>query len=60
MLFHLIDRQQHDLIVLPSQFFLEPGVDGDETKVNGVSVGLADKWVVVPQETALFKRLEKL
>jgi hypothetical protein len=28
-------------------------VDGDETKVNGVSVGLADKWVVVPQETAL-------
>jgi hypothetical protein len=32
---------------------LEPIVDGDETKVNGVSVGLADKWVVVPQETAL-------
>jgi hypothetical protein len=42
-----------DLIVLPSQFFLGTLVDGDETKVNGVSVGLADKWVVVPQETAL-------
>jgi hypothetical protein len=38
---------------LPSQFFLGTLVDGDETKVNGVSVGLADKWVVVPQETAL-------
>jgi hypothetical protein len=42
-----------DLIVLPSQFFLGTLVDGDATQVNGVSVGLADKWVLVPQEIAL-------
>lgn len=42
-----------DLIVLPSQFFLGTLVDGDPEAVNGVSVGLADKWVLVPQEIAL-------
>jgi len=44
-----------DLIVLPSQFFLGTLVNGDAKKVNGVSVGLADKWVLVPQEIALVK-----
>jgi hypothetical protein len=44
-----------DLIVLPSQFFLGTLVDGDPKAINGVSVGLADKWVLVPQEVALVK-----
>jgi hypothetical protein len=44
-----------DLMVLPSMFFLGTLVDGDPTAINGVSVGLADKWVLVPQEVALVK-----
>jgi hypothetical protein len=52
-LFHLIDRQIRwfNSIAITALFW-NP-VDGDETKVNGVSVGLADKWVVVPTWNSL-------
>ncbi|MFI2741111.1 G-D-S-L family lipolytic protein [Zhouia sp. PK063] len=39
-----------DLIVLPASSFIGTTVGGDATKINGVSVPLEDKWVLVPQE----------
>lgn len=39
-----------DLIVLPASSFIGTTVGGDVTKVNGVSVPLADKWVLSKDE----------
>ncbi len=39
-----------DLLVLPSASFIGTTVGGDPTKVNGASVPLADKWVLIPAE----------
>lgn len=39
-----------DLIVLPASSFIGTTVGGDPTKVNGVSVPLADKWVFSKDE----------
>ena len=39
-----------DLIVLPASSFIGTTVGGDITKVNGVSVPLADKWVLSKNE----------
>lgn len=39
-----------DLIVLPASSFIGTFVGGDLTKVNGVSVPLADKWVLSKNE----------
>ncbi|MFM9826182.1 SGNH/GDSL hydrolase family protein [Flavobacterium sp.] len=39
-----------DLIVLPASSFIGTTVGGDPTKVNGVSVPLADKWVLSKNE----------
>jgi len=39
-----------DLIVLPASSFIGTTVGGDPTKVNGVSVPLADKWVLSKDE----------
>lgn len=36
----------HDLLVLPSSSFIGTTVGGDPTKVNGISVPLADQWVI--------------
>ena len=35
-----------DLLILPSRVFIGTTVNGDPTKVNGVSVPLADRWVL--------------
>jgi lysophospholipase L1-like esterase len=39
-----------DLIVLPALSFIGTTIGGDVTKVNGVSVPLADKWVLSKNE----------
>ena len=39
-----------DLIVLPALSFIGTTVGGDATKVNGVSIPLADKWVLSKDE----------
>jgi hypothetical protein len=39
-----------DLLVLTSRTFLGTTVGGDPTLINGVSVPLADKWVLTPEE----------
>mgnify|MGYP000396685954 CR=1 FL=1 len=39
-------------MVLPSMSFIGTAVGGDPTKVNGVSVPLADKWVLSKDEIA--------
>lgn len=39
-----------DLMVLPSMNFIGTAIGGDPTKVNGVSVPLADKWVLSKEE----------
>ena len=36
----------HDLVVLPAASFIGTTVGGDPTKVNGISVPLADQWIV--------------
>lgn len=41
-----------DLMVLPSMSFIGTAVGGDPAKVNGVSVPLADKWVLSKDEVA--------
>ncbi|WP_348812209.1 G-D-S-L family lipolytic protein [Flavobacterium maritimum] len=44
-----------DLMVLPSMNFIGTAIGGDPTKVNGVSVPLADKWVLSKEEIAEVK-----
>jgi lysophospholipase L1-like esterase len=44
-----------DLIVLPASSFIGTTVGGDATKVNGVSVPLADKWVLSKNEISEIK-----
>lgn len=39
-----------DLIVLPAASFIGTTVGGNPTLINGVSVPLADRWVLVPAE----------
>lgn len=39
-----------DLLVLPSASFIGTLVNNDPSKVNGVSVPLEDKWVLIPGE----------
>jgi len=39
-----------DLIVLPASSFIGTTVGGNPLQVNGVSVPLADKWVLIPSE----------
>ena len=41
-----------DLLVLPASSFIGTEVNDDPTKVNGVSVPLKDKWVLIPSELA--------
>ncbi|MFB3390294.1 G-D-S-L family lipolytic protein [Flavobacterium sp. LAR06] len=61
---HLTDLTQHnlpsyrqatkeDLLVLTSSYFIGTLVNDDPLKVNGLSVPLADKWVLTPEETTL-------
>lgn len=42
----------NDLIVLPARAVIGTAVGGNPTQINGVSVPLADKWVLVPTEIA--------
>jgi lysophospholipase L1-like esterase len=44
-----------DLIVLPASSFIGTAVGGDPSKVNGVSVPLADKWVLSKNEISELK-----
>jgi phospholipase/lecithinase/hemolysin/hydrogenase/urease accessory protein HupE len=44
-----------DLMVLPSMNFIGTSIGGDPTKVNGVSVPLADKWVLSKEEISEVK-----
>lgn len=44
-----------DLIVLPASSFIGTTVGGDPSKVNGVSVPLADKWVLSKNEISELK-----
>jgi lysophospholipase L1-like esterase len=44
-----------DLLVLTSSTFIGTTVGGDPTKINGVSVPLADKWVLSKNELAEIK-----
>jgi hypothetical protein len=39
-----------DLLVLPAASFIGTIVGGDPTKINGVTVPLADQWVLIPTE----------
>lgn len=39
-----------DLLVLPSSAFIGTSVGGNAQLINGVSVPLADKWVLTPEE----------
>jgi len=41
-----------DLIVLPASSFIGTTVNGNPQQINGVSVPLADKWVLIPSEIA--------
>lgn len=42
----------NDLIVLPASSFIGTSVGGNPLLINGVSVPLEDKWVLVPTEIA--------
>jgi hypothetical protein len=44
-----------DLLVLPSRSFIGTTVNGNAAQVNGVSVPLADKWVLSSDEVAEVK-----
>ncbi|GGG92287.1 outer membrane protein [Polaribacter pacificus] len=44
-----------DLLVLPSSAFIGTTVGGNAQLINGVSVPLADKWVLTPQEQLSIK-----
>ncbi len=44
-----------DLIVLPASAVLGTVVGGNPTQINGVSVPLADNWVLTPQEQTAVK-----
>lgn len=44
-----------DLFVLPSSTFIGTTVGGNPQLINGVTVALADKWVITPQEQAAIK-----
>ena len=43
----------NDLIVLTARTIIGTPVNGNPQMINGVSVPLADKWVLVPQEKAM-------
>ncbi|MWB93634.1 G-D-S-L family lipolytic protein [Flavobacterium sp. GA093] len=47
---------KEDLLVLTSRTFIGTPVGGDPTKVNGVSVPLADNWVLTKEEVAEVKK----
>lgn len=42
-----------DLIVLPAMSFIGTPVNGNPTMINGVTVPLKDKWVLIPSEISL-------
>ena len=44
-----------DLLVLPSSSFIGTTVGGNPQLINGVTVPLADKWVLTPQEQTNIK-----
>ena len=44
-----------DLLVLPSRSFIGTTVNGNAAQVNGISVPLADKWVLSSDEVAEVK-----
>ena len=44
-----------DLLVLPSSSFIGTTVGGNPQLINGVTVPLADRWVITPQEQAAIK-----
>jgi lysophospholipase L1-like esterase len=44
-----------DLLVLPSSSFIGTTVGGNAQLINGVSVPLADRWVITPQEQVAIK-----
>lgn len=44
-----------DLLVLPSSSFIGTTVGGNAQLINGVTVPLADKWVLTPQEQTKIK-----
>lgn len=39
-----------DRVILPAASFIGTTVNNDPTKINGVTVPLADKWVLIPAE----------
>lgn len=39
-----------DLVILPAASFIGTTVGGDPTQINGVTVPLADNWVLLPEE----------
>lgn len=45
----------NDLLVLPSSSFIGTTVGGNPQLINGVTVPLADKWVLTPQEQTAIK-----
>jgi lysophospholipase L1-like esterase len=47
---------KEDLIVLSARTFIGTTVGGDATKVNGLSVPLADSWVLTKDEVAEVKK----
>lgn len=47
---------KEDLLVLTSRTILGTAVGGDATKINGISVPLADKWVLTKDEIAEVKK----
>lgn len=49
-----------DLVVLPAMNFIGTLVGGDQTKINGVSVPLADSWVLTKEEIAEVAKATKL
>lgn len=51
---------KEDLMVLTSRNFIGTTVGGDETKINGVSVPLADNWVLTKEEIAEVAKATKL
>ena len=44
-----------DLLVLPSSSFIGTTVNGNPQLINGVTVPLADRWVITPQEQTAIK-----
>ncbi|MEO8239477.1 MAG: G-D-S-L family lipolytic protein [Flavobacterium sp.] len=47
---------KEDLVVLSARTFIGTTVGGDATKVNGISVPLADNWVLTKEEVAEVKK----